>query len=114
MPRKKQMTEEELIKEKERIEQQIKEVRIKENVDVGIMVRQIFGKEIPNDKAGRKAFFTKLHKLYLKDKQAEKLKQTTVVPSTNTAANTAEDAMPDKISTDDVDMDTYDMSMDEV
>ena len=43
MPRKKQMTEEELIREKERIEQQIKEVRIKENVDVGIMVRQIFG-----------------------------------------------------------------------
>ena len=60
MPRKKQMTEEELIREKERIEQQIKEVRIKENVDVGIMVRQIFGKEIPNDKAGRKAFFTNL------------------------------------------------------
>ena len=62
MPRKKQMTEEELIREKERIEQQIKEIRIKENVDVGIMVRQIFGKEIPNDKAGRKAFFTKLYK----------------------------------------------------
>lgn len=114
MPRKKQMTEEELIKEKERIEQQIKEVRIKENVDVGIMVRQIFGKEIPNDKAGRKAFFTKLYKLYLKDKQAEELKQTIVVPSTNTATNMAADAMPDKISTDDVDMNTYDMSMDEV
>lgn len=114
MPRKKQMTEEELIKEKERIEQQIKEVRIKENVDVGIMVRQIFGKEIPNDKAGRKAFFTKLYKLYLKDKQAEELKQTTVVPSTSTEANTAADAMQDKISTDDVDMDAYDMSMDEV
>lgn len=114
MPRKKQMTEEELIKEKERIEQQIKEVRIKENVDVGIMVRQIFGREIPNDKAGRKAFFTKLHKLYLKDKQAEELKQTTVVPSTNTAANTAANAMPDKISTEDIDMDAYDMSMDEV
>ena len=78
MPRKKQMTEEELIREKERIEQQIKEVRIKENVDVGIMVRQIFGKEIPNDKAGRKAFFTKLYKMYLKEKQ------TFVVPSTNT------------------------------
>lgn len=77
MPRKKQMTEEELIREKERIEQQIKEVRIKENVDVGIMVRQIFGKEIPNDKAGRKAFFTKLYKMYLKEKQ------TFVVPSTN-------------------------------
>lgn len=114
MPRKKQMTEEELIKEKERIEQQIKEVRIKENVDVGIMVRQIFGKEIPNDKAGRKAFFTKLYKLYLKDKQAEELKQTTVVPSTNTTTNTAADAMPDKISTDDTDMNAYDMSMDEV
>ncbi len=83
MPRKKQMTEEELIKEKERIEQQIKEVRIKENVDVGIMVRQIFGKEIPNDKAGRKAFFTKLYKMYLKEKQAEESKQTFVVPSTN-------------------------------
>ena len=79
MPRKKQMTEEELIREKERIEQQIKEVRIKENVDVGIMVRQIFGKEIPNDKAGRKAFFTKLYKMYLKEKQ------TFVVPSTNAA-----------------------------
>ena len=77
------MTEEELIKEKERIEQQIKEVRIKENVDVGIMVRQIFGKEIPNDKAGRKAFFTKLYKMYLKEKQAEESKQTFVVPSTN-------------------------------
>lgn len=83
MPRKKQMTEEELIKEKERIEQQIKEVRIKENVDVGIMVRQIFGKEIPNDKAGRKTFFTKLYKLYLKEKQNEELKQTSVVPSAN-------------------------------
>lgn len=93
MPRKKQMTEEELIKEKERIEQQIKEVRIKENVDVGIMVRQIFGKEIPNDKAGRKAFFTKLYKLYLKDKQTEELKQTTVVSSTNTATNTTADTM---------------------
>lgn len=81
MPRKKQMTEEELIREKERIEQQIKEVRIKENVDVGIMVRQIFGKEIPNDKAGRKAFFTKLHKMYLKEKQ------TFVVPSTNAAVD---------------------------
>lgn len=114
MPRKKQMTEEELIKEKERIEQQIKEVRIKENVDVGIMVRQIFGKEIPNDKAGRKAFFTKLHKLYLKEKQAEELKQTTVIPSTSTAANTAADAMQDKISTDDTNMDAYDMSMDGV
>lgn len=114
MPRKKQMTEEELIREKERIEQQIKEVRIKENVDVGIMVRQIFGKEIPNDKAGRKAFFTKLYKMYLKDKQAEELKHTTVVPSTSTATNTAADAMQDKISTDDTDMNTYDMSMDEV
>lgn len=81
MPRKKQMTEEELIREKERIEQQIKEVRIKENVDVGIMVRQIFGKEIPNDKAGRKAFFTKLYKMYLKEKQ------TFVVPSTNVAVD---------------------------
>lgn len=81
MPRKKQMTEEELIREKERIEQQIKEVRIKENVDVGIMVRQIFGKEIPNDKAGRKAFFTKLYKMYLKEKQ------TFVVPSTNAAVD---------------------------
>ncbi len=81
MPRKKQMTEEELIREKERIEQQIKEVRIKENVDVGIMVRQIFGKEIPNDKAGRKAFFTKLYKMYLKEKQ------TFVVPSTNTVVD---------------------------
>lgn len=81
MPRKKQMTEEELIREKERIEQQIKEVRIKENVDVGIMVRQIFGKEIPNDKAGRKAFFTKLYKMYLKEKQ------TFVVSSTNVAVD---------------------------
>lgn len=81
MPRKKQMTEEELIREKERIEQQIKEVRIKENVDVGIMVRQIFGKEIPNDKVGRKAFFTKLYKMYLKEKQ------TFVVPSTNVAVD---------------------------
>lgn len=81
MPRKKQMTEEELIREKERIEQQIKEVRIKENVDVGIMVRQIFGKEIPNDKAGRKAFFTKLYKMYLKEKQ------TFFVPSTNAAVD---------------------------
>lgn len=81
MPRKKQMTEEELIREKERIEQQIKEVRIKENVDVGIMVRQIFGKEIPNDKAGRKAFFTKLYKMYLKEKQ------TFVVSSTNAAVD---------------------------
>lgn len=81
MPRKKQMTEEELIREKERIEQQIKEIRIKENVDVGIMVRQIFGKEIPNDKAGRKAFFTKLYKMYLKEKQ------TFVVPSTNAAVD---------------------------
>lgn len=81
MPRKKQMTEEELIREKERIEQQIKEVRIKENVDVGIMVRQIFGKEIPNDKAERKAFFTKLYKMYLKEKQ------TFVVPSTNVAVD---------------------------
>lgn len=87
MPRKKQMTEEELIREKERIEQQIKEVRIKENVDVGIMVRQIFGKEIPNDKAGRKAFFTKLYNMYLKEKQAEKSKQTFVVPSTNAAVD---------------------------
>lgn len=81
MPRKKQMTEEELIREKERIEQQIKEVRIKENVDVGIMVRQIFGKEIPNDKAGRKVFFTKLYKMYLKEKQ------TFVVSSTNAAVD---------------------------
>lgn len=88
MPRKKQMTEEELIREKERIEQQIKEVRIKENVDVGIMVRQIFGKEIPNDKAGRKAFFTKLYKMYLKEKQ------TFVVPSTNAATNTMVDSEP--------------------
>lgn len=87
MPRKKQMTEEELIREKERIEQQIKEVRIKENVDVGIMVRQIFGKEIPNDKAGRKAFFTKLYKMYLKEKQAEKSEQTFVVPSTNASVD---------------------------
>lgn len=87
MPRKKQMTEEELIREKERIEQQIKEVRIKENVDVGIMVRQIFGKEIPNDKAGRKAFFMKLYKMYLKEKQAEKSEQTFVVPSTNAAVD---------------------------
>lgn len=87
MSRKKQMTEEELIREKERIEQQIKEVRIKENVDVGIMVRQIFGKEIPNDKAGRKAFFTKLYKMYLKEKQAEKSKQTFVVPSMNAAVD---------------------------
>lgn len=88
MPRKKQMTEEELIREKERIEQQIKEVRIKENVDVGIMVRQIFGKEIPNDKVGRKAFFTKLYKMYLKEKQ------TFVVSSTNTATNTMVDSEP--------------------
>lgn len=87
MPRKKQMTEEELIREKERIEQQIKEVRIKENVDVGIMVRQIFGKEIPNDKAGRKVFFMKLYNMYLKEKQAEKSKQTFVVPSTNAAVD---------------------------
>lgn len=87
MPRKKQMTEEELIREKERIEQQIKEVRIKENVDVGIMVRQIFGKEIPNDKVGRKAFFTKLYNMYLKEKQAEKSKQTFVVSSTNAAVD---------------------------
>lgn len=87
MPRKRQLTEEELIKEKERIEQQIKEVRIKENVDVGIMVRQIFGKEIPNDKAGRKAFFTKLYKMYMSEKQAEELKQTTVVPSATQHVN---------------------------
>lgn len=103
MPRKKQMTEEELIREKERIEQQIKEVRIKENVDVGIMVRQIFGKEIPNDKAGRKAFFTKLYKMYLKEKQ------TFVVPSTNTATNT----MADSESTYDETMGTSDESMHE-
>lgn len=99
MPRKKQMTEEELIREKERIEQQIKEVRIKENVDVGIMVRQIFGKEIPNDKAGRKAFFTKLYKMYLKEKQ------TFVVPSTNAAV--------DSESTYDETMGTSDESMKE-
>lgn len=99
MPRKKQMTEEELIREKERIEQQIKEVRIKENVDVGIMVRQIFGKEIPNDKAGRKAFFTKLYKMYLKEKQ------TFVVPSTNVAV--------DSEPTYDETMGTSDESMDE-
>lgn len=99
MPRKKQMTEEELIREKERIEQQIKEVRIKENVDVGIMVRQIFGKEIPNDKAGRKAFFTKLYKMYLKEKQ------TFVVPSTNT--------MVDSEPTYDETMGTSDESMHE-
>lgn len=99
MPRKKQMTEEELIREKERIEQQIKEVRIKENVDVGIMVRQIFGKEIPNDKAGRKAFFTKLYKMYLKEKQ------TFVVPSTNT--------MLDSEPTYDETMGTSDESMNE-
>lgn len=99
MPRKKQMTEEELIREKERIEQQIKEVRIKENVDVGIMVRQIFGKEIPNDKAGRKAFFTKLYKMYLKEKQ------TFVVPSTNVAV--------DSEPTYDETMDTSDESMNE-
>ncbi len=99
MPRKKQMTEEELIREKERIEQQIKEVRIKENVDVGIMVRQIFGKEIPNDKAGRKAFFTKLYKMYLKEKQ------TFVVPSTNAAV--------DSESTYDETMSTSDESMNE-
>lgn len=99
MPRKKQMTEEELIREKERIEQQIKEVRIKENVDVGIMVRQIFGKEIPNDKAGRKAFFTKLYKMYLKEKQ------TFVVQSTNAAV--------DSESTYDETMSTSDESMNE-
>lgn len=99
MPRKKQMTEEELIREKERIEQQIKEVRIKENVDVGIMVRQIFGKEIPNDKVGRKAFFTKLYKMYLKEKQ------TFVVPSTNAAV--------DSESTYDETMSTSDESMNE-
>lgn len=99
MPRKKQMTEEELIREKERIEQQIKEVRIKENVDVGIMVRQIFGKEIPNDKAGRKAFFTKLYKMYLKEKQ------TFVVPSTNVAV--------DSETTYDETMGTSDESMNE-
>ena len=99
MPRKKQMTEEELIREKERIEQQIKEIRIKENVDVGIMVRQIFGKEIPNDKAGRKAFFTKLYKMYLKEKQ------TFVVPSTNAAV--------DSESTYDETMSTSDESMNE-
>lgn len=99
MPRKKQMTEEELIREKERIEQQIKEVRIKENVDVGIMVRQIFGKEIPNDKAGRKSFFTKLYKMYLKEKQ------TFVVPSTNAAV--------DSESTYDETMSTSDESMNE-
>lgn len=99
MPRKKQMTEEELIREKERIEQQIKEVRIKENVDVGIMVRQIFGKEIPNDKAGRKAFFTKLYKMYLKEKQ------TFVVSSTNAAV--------DSESTYDETMGTSDESMHE-
>lgn len=103
MPRKKQMTEEELIREKERIEQQIKEVRIKENVDVGIMVRQIFGKEIPNDKAGRKAFFMKLYKMYLKEKQ------TFVVPSTNTATNTMVDSEP----TYDETMGTSDESMNE-
>jgi hypothetical protein len=103
MPRKKQMTEEELIREKERIEQQIKEVRIKENVDVGIMVRQIFGKEIPNDKAGRKAFFTKLYKMYLKEKQ------TFVVSSTNTATNTMLDSEP----TYDETMGTSDESMNE-
>lgn len=103
MPRKKQMTEEELIKEKERIEQQIKEIRIKENVDVGIMVRQIFGKEIPNDKAGRKAFFTKLYKMYLKEKQIF------VVPSTNTATNTMVDSEP----TYDETMGTSDESMNE-
>lgn len=103
MPRKKQMTEEELIREKERIEQQIKEVRIKENVDVGIMVRQIFGKEIPNDKAGRKAFFTKLYKMYLKEKQ------TFVVPSTNMATNMMVDSEP----TYDETMGTSDESMDE-
>lgn len=105
MPRKKQMTEEELIREKERIEQQIKEVRIKENVDVGIMVRQIFGKEIPNDKAGRKAFFTKLYKMYLKEKQAEKSEQTFVVPSTN--------AVVDSEPTYDETIDTSDESMNE-
>jgi hypothetical protein len=97
MPRKKQMTEEELIREKERIEQQIKEVRIKENVDVGIMVRQIFGKEIPNDKAGRKAFFTKLYKMYLKEKQ------TFVVPSTNVAVD-SEPTYDETMSTSDESM----------
>lgn len=60
MPRKKAMTEAELIAERDRIDAEIKSIRVKENTELGETVKKIFGKYLPDSKSERIAFFKDL------------------------------------------------------
>lgn len=60
MPRKKVLTEAQLLAERERIDAEIKAVREKENTDLGKSVKKIFGKYLPDDNKGRIAFLNEL------------------------------------------------------
>ena len=70
MPRRKVMTEAELLAERERIDKQISEIREKENTELGELVKKIFGTALPDSKAGRVAFLKEL-KVYVDTKNKE-------------------------------------------
>lgn len=60
MARKKAMTEAELLLEREKIDRQILEIRERENMELGELVKKVFGKLLPDSKAGRVTFFKEL------------------------------------------------------
>lgn len=60
MPRKKVLTEAQLLAEREKIDAEIKMIRDKENMDLGKSVKKIFGKYLPDDNKGRIAFLNEL------------------------------------------------------
>ena len=83
MPRKKLMTEAELLLERERIDKQILEIRERENTELGEMVKKIFGKLLPDSKAGRVAVFKELKVMADAKAVGQKPEQTVFVPSSS-------------------------------
>lgn len=63
MPRKKVLTEAELLAERERIDAEIRAVRDKENINLGKAVKRIFGSRFPNDHKGRLQFLENLNQM---------------------------------------------------
>lgn len=63
MPRKKVLTEAELLAERERIDAEIRAVRDKENINLGKAVKHIFGSRFPNDHKGRLQFLENLNQM---------------------------------------------------
>lgn len=68
--KKKEMTVDELLEERAKIDKQLTQLREKENAELGILVKKIFGDFLPNDKTERIAFFKQLYAYCLAKQQS--------------------------------------------